>query len=319
MMGSLNLQLGAQPAILRDMKVRLVNQATQEKREVSPFLDGSVMVSNLAPGDWQMAVLHPNILAEIVNRPIRVLPDRPTITRIPIPARLFDTIAVADTADADLGPPQAKLAEADAAARDQARKVAGQPIFADDWNELAATVADTAKATGDLARLVSPIGHDHPEIAAAITDVQENVQKFYDLFARSLAELQRQIEQLALERKVETLGEVVPTLPPPAKRRMEGLLDDLKRGYQDPPAVYDLKKRRFGEALQEEVSAALVTASAEVAANSGVKDALNVADVLVSGTRATSYTAELGQRQRTENKSANGMVFDALRATRGRI
>ncbi len=315
-MGSLNMQLGAEPAILRDMKVSLVNQATREKRDVTPFLDGSVMVANLEPGPWQVVARHPNVLADVFNRPIRVLPDRPTITRIVIPANLFSNIVIADTADANLGPAQAKLAEADSAARDQARKVAGQPIFADDWNALAATVADSARATGELARLVSPIGHDHPELIAAISDVQENVQRFYDLFARSLAELQRQIEQLALQRKVDDVVAVVPDLPPPARKRMDDLLGELKRSYQDPPSIYDLKKRRFGEALQEEVSAALANAAPDVVGDVAVKDALLVGEALATGPKVGSYSAELKQRQRTEDKSSNGMLFAAVRAAR---
>lgn len=315
-MGSLNMQLGAEPAILRDMKVSLVNQVTLERRDATPFLDGSVMVANLEPGPWQVVARHPNILADVFNRPIRVLPDRPTITRIVIPANLFSNISVADTADANLGPSQAKLAEADATARDQARKVAGQPIFADDWNALAATVADSARATGELARLVSPIGHDHPELVTAISEVQENVQRFYDLFARSLAELQRQIEQLALQRKLDDAAVAV-RMPDPARKRMEDLLGELENGYQDPPSIYDLKKRRFGEALQEELAAsALANAPDDKAGEVAVKDALLIGEALATGPKVGSYTAELKQRQRTEDKSRSGMLFAAVQVAR---
>ncbi len=312
-MGSLNLQLGAQPAFLRDMKVSLVNQATQERREVTPFLDGSVMVANLAPGNWQMVAKHPNIIADLVNRPIRVLPDRPTVTRIVIPANIFSNIVVNDVADANLGPAQAKLAEAETDAREQARKVAGQPIFADDWNALATTLADSAKATGELARLVSPIGHDHPELVAAITDVQENVQKFYDLFARSLAELQRQIEQLALDSKVKGVIEKVPDLPAPSRKRIEDAVRDLQISYQDSPAVYDRKKRRAGQVVQDELAAALINAAPDVSDDVAVKDMLNVAETIASGPPVSSYTTELKQRQRSEDRSNGGMFFAAIK------
>jgi len=315
-MGSLNLQLGAEPAFLRDMKVSLVNQATREKREVTPFLDGSVMVANLVPGTWQIVAKHPNIIADLVNRPIRVLPDRPTITRIVIPANIFGNIVVADVADANLGPSQAKLAEAETDARDQARKVAGQPIFADDWNLLAATLADSAKATGELARLVSPIGHDHPELVAAIGDVQENVQKFYDLFARSLAELQRQIEQLALDSKVRGVIEKVPDLPPASRKRMQDTILDLQSSYQDSPAVYDRKKRRAGQVVQEEMAAALLTATPDVVDDIVVKDMMNVAETLASGPAVASYSAELKQRQRTEDRSKGGLFLAAMKGNR---
>jgi hypothetical protein len=312
-MGSLNLQLGAEPAFLRDMKVSLVNQATQEKREVTPFLDGSVLVANLVPGNWQVVAKHPNVIADLVNRPIRVLPDRPTVTRIVIPANIFSNIVVADTADANLGPAQARLAQAETDGRAQARKVAGQPIYADDWNALATTLADSAKATGELARLVSPLGHDHPELVAAIGDVQENVQKFYDLFARSLAELQRQIEQLALDGKVKTVIDKVPDIPAPSRKRITDLIQDLEKSYQDPPSVYDRKKRLLGQVVQEELSTALVRATPEVAADPAVKDMFVVAETIASGPPVTSYAAEIGKAQRVENRSMAGLFTTALR------
>ena len=317
-MGSLNLMLNAQPAILRDMKVSLVHTVTAEKREVTPFLDGTVQVQNLAPGDWQVVAKHPNLIFDVINRPIKILPDRPTITRIPIPANIFQNSAIADTPDANLAPGQAKLAHAETSARDQARKVAGQPIFADDWNALAATLGDTAKATGELATLVSPIGHDHPELVAKLGEVQSNLQAFYDLFARSLAELQRQIEQLALQRKVEVAVDRLPDLPAPARQRMFAAVEDLTKSYQDPPPVYDAKKKRAGIALQDEIGQALVGVNLDNDAQAAVKDLQNVAEVISTGSGAPDYGAELKQRQRAENASKSGLFLDAMRAVKTR-
>ena len=315
-MGSLNLMLNAQPAILRDMKVSLVNTLTAEKREVTPFLDGTVQVANLAPGDWQVVAKHPNLIFDVVNRPIRILPDRPTITRIPIPANIFENSAIADTPDANLGPVQSKLAETEASARDQSRKVSGQPIFADDWNALSAALGDTAKATGELATLVSPIGHDHPELVGKLGEIQANLQTFYDLFARSLAELQRQIEQLALQRKVDVVVDNLPNLALPDRDRMYAAVDELTKSYQDPPAVYDAKKKRAGVALQEAIGPALVGVNLGNDAQAAVSDLQNVAGVIASGTGAADYGAELKQRQRTENISRSGLFLDALRTVK---
>jgi hypothetical protein len=317
-MGSLNLMLNAQPAVLRDMKVSLVNTVTSEKREVTPFLDGTVQVANIEAGNWQVIAKHPNLIFDVINKPIRILPDRPTITRIPIPANIFSNAAIADTPDANLGPVQAKLAESETSARDQARKVAGQPIFADDWNALAATLGDTAKATGELATLVSPIGHDHPELVSKLSEIQGNLQTFYDLFARSLAELQRQIEQLALQRKVEAVAERVPTLPQAARDRMFLAVDELTKAYQDPPSVYNLKKRNAGTVMQEELEQALLGVNLDGDAQSAVTDFRNVTGALSSGSATPDYGAELKQRQRAENASNSGMFIDAMRAVKTR-
>lgn len=317
-MGNLSMILGGSPSILRDMKVSLVNAATSERREVTPFLDGTIKIANIEPGNWQVVAKHPNLLFDVVNRPIRIFPDRPTFTRIPIPENIFSNSAVVATADADLGPSQAKLGEAESDAREHARKVAGQPIFADDWNALSATLADTAKATQELAGLVSPIGHDHPELVAKMGEIQTNLQSFYDLFARSLAELQRQIEQLALQRKVDDVVDKVPTLPPLVRDRMRLAIDNLAGSYQDSPSIYGLKKQRVGELLQTEISAALVDATPEVLGDAAVKDFQNVSDTIASSRAVTDYASELKQRQRAENASKSGTFFDAVRGARAR-
>lgn len=312
-MGSLNLQLNAAPAILRDMTVNLVNEATSEKRTVSPFLDGSVQFANIDPGRWQVQALHPNLLTEVVNRPVRVFPDRPTFQRIVIPENIFSNAAIADTPDADLAPSQRRLDQAEADSRDQANKVPGQPIFADDWNALATTLADTAKATRELSGLISPIGHDHPEIVAKITETQDNLQRFYDLFARSLAELQRQIEQLALRRKLDDVAGKLPNLPPASRERMTGAIDRLTEGYQDAPAVYALKRRRAGEAIQEEIGTALVDATPDIVNDANVRDLQDVAGSIVTSGATTDYGEEIKRRQRTENTSSGGMLLTALK------
>ena len=93
-MGNLSMILGGSPSILRDMKVSLVNAATSERREVTPFLDGTIKIANIEPGNWQVVAKHPNLLFDVVNRPIRIFPDRPTFTRIPIPENIFSNSAV---------------------------------------------------------------------------------------------------------------------------------------------------------------------------------------------------------------------------------
>src|SRR5918994_458434 len=59
-----------------------------------------------------------------------------------------------------------------------AGKAPGEVIRAEDWNVLAGAVADLARAVGELTRLVSPVGHDHPELAEKFAEVQGNILRF---------------------------------------------------------------------------------------------------------------------------------------------
>src|SRR5687767_11948455 len=173
----LKLQLNTPVSFTRDMKVELTNQATGEKRKVTPYLDGSVVVPAIEAGNWRLQVQHPNLSFDVFDRPIKVLPDRPTFVPITIPQNIFENVPIEDVPDANLGPVQQHLDEATRAAEQQGNKKAGQPIYADDWNEMAVTVATVAKATRELTDLVAPRGHDHPEIAAKFDEVQRNLQR----------------------------------------------------------------------------------------------------------------------------------------------
>src|SRR5690606_4552391 len=134
-------------------------------------------------------------------------------------------------------------------------KKGGEPIYAADWNELADAVADVGTATGQLTRLVAPLGHDHPEIEKKIAEVDSNLQKFFEVFGRSVAELQRQIQQLALQRKVDDAldgARVPPSSPIRDKIRQQ--TDRLAAASQDPPAVYTRKVQEAARAIEAELS-----------------------------------------------------------------
>ena len=53
-----------------------------------------------------------------------------------------------------------------------------------------------------MTALVAPKGHDHPEIAEKIAEVQENLRRFADAYGRSLLELRREIETENLRKQV---------------------------------------------------------------------------------------------------------------------
>lgn len=199
-----DIQLQGHTPAFRDTTIELVNQATGQSVTRKPFLDGQLIVRDLDPGNWELTVRHPNLIAAIDRRVIKLFPQ-PFPTRIPVPVDpgLFRDTPIRDIPDADLAPIQQTASAAATNAGGVGGKAPGEVIRAEDWNVLASAVADLARSVGELARLVSPQGHDHPEIAEKIGEVQGNILRFTDSFGRSLLELRREIESQNLRRRLD--------------------------------------------------------------------------------------------------------------------
>ncbi len=304
----LKLQLNTAPAVTRDTTVEMVNAATGERRTAKPFLDGTVAVSGLAAGEWEVQVRHPNFLAELFRRRIRVFPDRPTFVPVPIPPSIFENAPVADTPDADLGPVQQRMDTAADGAEHQANKRAGQAIYADDWNDLAGVVADIARGTKEMATLVAPAGHDHPELVAKLDEQARNIQRLYDVFGESVAQLQREVQILGLQNRVEeALNEL-----PEAKRitfrpRFIALLRDLDGARGENPQNFTSRLQRIAADLAELMRQALENEPPAVA-NSAPVLALNaVALQMQTIQRASTYADELAGQNRVNRTTQIGL------------
>lgn len=312
-MSELKLQLNTRSEFNRDMVVELTNQATGEMRAVKPYLDGTVAARNIDAGQWRVAVKHPNILFNLYDKPIRVFRDRPTFVPVRIPQDIFENTPIQDTPDADLGPVQARFDEAAATAGGQANKMAGQPIYSDEWNLLATTMVDLSRAGLDLTKLVSPTGHDHPEIAEKIDEVQRNLQRFYDLFGRSLAQLQRQVQQLAVQRKVDAAVGEIGAVTPERRVALDAAIGDIANAWSDSPAIYSAKKKRAGQQLSETLAAIVAEAEAPVGANPVVIEAQNIVETMASERTAHDYATEIEQQHRVDARSTEAPFRDALR------
>lgn len=310
----LKMQLNTPAAVTRDLEVNLTNQVSGEKRTVRPYLDGSVAVPNIPAGDWRMQIKHPNLLFDLQDRNIRIFPDRPTFVPIRIPTDIFENAPIQDTPEADLGPVQERLEEAAEAAGRQAGKLGGQPIYAGDWNDMATTVEGVARSTKDLTELVSATGHDHPELVAKMDEIQGNLQRLFEVFGSSIAQLQRQIHQLALQRKVETALDRVPDVPAATRRQMEEAVRDLTDVWQENPSVYSARKRRAARSLQDQLGQLLIDQTQEVRDDPQVRDLDTFTLAMASEQPVVTYEAEIQQQQRTSRKSSTGIVFDALQA-----
>ncbi|MET0389434.1 MAG: hypothetical protein ABW321_25895 [Polyangiales bacterium] len=299
----LNLQLDTPPSITRDLHIKLVHEATGREVEARPFLDGSAAIRNLDAGYWRMKVQHPNLVYDVVDKRIRVFPDRPTFVPVQVPRDIFTNTAVRDIPDADLGPEQARLLSAAEQADRQANKLGGQPIFADDWNDLASTVAEIARSTRDLTSKVSPLGHDHPEIVARIDEVQTNLEKFFDVFGKTLAQIQRQIQMLALNEQMGRALDKIPALPADKRREIETLVADLDDVIDDTPQIYTSRLKRTGEKLASQL-ALVVPDDDAVRKDPAVAQATLIADALSKTLPSQSYTTELENHKKLDNQRA---------------
>lgn len=203
-MPSFNFKLRGFAAANRDAVFELVEESTGKKIERKPFRDGSLTVRDLNPGFFQLKIIHPNLINPIDQRRIRLYPQKqPTVVNIPVPEDLFKDSPIRDIPDADLTPVQQSASKAAESVKPLGLKAPGEVIRSNDWNMLVDAVSDLSNAVLELTNLVSPRGHDHPEIAEKIAEVQANLLRFSEAYGKSLLELQREIEMANLKKRVE--------------------------------------------------------------------------------------------------------------------
>lgn len=202
-MNDLTLNILGFAAVNKDLSVQIRDPVTQNVvREVKPFLDGTVRVPNIAPGAYEVSVLHPNLALPVLRRPIRVLPVGPTNVSVLIDPSQFRNTPIDEVPEANLTP-----------VRDMARSVAetvapltskhpGEAILAQDWNALSSAVRDLANDFGESMQLVSPVGHSHPEYVKKFDEITSNFQELLNVLSTALTELQRQIQTDRLRRQV---------------------------------------------------------------------------------------------------------------------
>ncbi len=249
-----NIQLQGFPQANRDAEVTLVNKSTGIKLTRKPFLDGQLIMRDLEPGPYEISVRHPNLIQPIDRRVVRLFPQ-PFPTRVPVVVRpeLFRDTPIRDIPDADLSPVQQAATTAKDALAPLGTKSPGETIRSSDWNALVATVTDLAGAILELTQLVSPKGHDHPEIAEKTAEIQANIVRFTESFGRSLLELRRDIENQHLRRNLlDTLERAGASET--VRDRWNKRIADLEESIQQPTPVWTGKLSRAGNAFLTEVN-----------------------------------------------------------------
>ncbi len=256
MKAAFNFQLqGYQPAF-RDATISLVHEATGQTFERKAFLDGSLVVRDLDPGFYQVSVRHPNLINVIDQRRVRLFPQpAPTKIFVPVPADIFRDTPIRDIPDADLAPVQQTAASVNATVSPIGSKQPGEAILASDWNLMASAIQDLANTVLALTKLVSPKGHDHPEIAEKIDEVQGNIVRFSEAFGRSLVELRREIEATKLRRKI---NDNITSRNPERGLRMLERIDELELLIHEPTINYTRKLNSLSNLIVSEIQAIAV-------------------------------------------------------------
>jgi len=249
MKGSFNIQLKGYPSANRDATVRLVHEATGRKTERKPFLDGKLLVRDMEPGFYEMEVRHPNLIHPIDRRRIRLFPQPfPTLVPVPIEPSLFRDSPIRDIPDADLGPVQQSAVDVRDRLSPIAAKAAGEVIRAADWNALVGAVQDLAGSVLELSGLVAPQGHDHPEIAEKISEVQGNVRRFIDSFGKSLLELRREVETADLSRSADDVMDAAGASQG-IRDRVKGRIAELEENIHLDSATFTRKLTTTGDLI----------------------------------------------------------------------
>jgi hypothetical protein len=309
--GTFNFQLQGFPAANRDAEVTLTNRATKQTVKRSPFLDGTLMVRDLDPGLWDVTVTHPNVIQPIFAQPVRLFPQiTPTLVPIRIPEVLFRDTPIRDIPDANLGPVQQALSAARDSLDPIQGKTPGEVIRASDWNTLVSAVRDLSDNVIEMTNLLSPRGHDHPEIAEKIAEVQQNIRNFSEAFGRSLVELRRDLETEHLRQIIEqVLNEA--QAPQATRDDLLGRVGRLRDTLQADTAVFTGQLATTGGRVLSAV-AEMVTQNPALQNSPNVQKVQAVAQQYTTSGTQTTADNELKVYNRT-NTASKGKLTTVVR------
>ena len=258
--------------------------------------------------------MHPNLVTPVLRRPIRVLPVGDTNVTVLIDPSRFRNTPIEDIPDANLTPVTDMTKSIAETVTALGTKVPGEAIKAQDWNTLANGVRDLSNTTSELTQLVSPIGHDHPELVAKMNEMQTNFQTLLDSLTQALAELQRQIQTLRLQKQVHDLLDHAAIDPNSAQgREFTGLVDTLAGKVTDPPTSFSRGTRDAAVQLSTKLETLLDSKSADpnFATSDPVTQISTSLDLLKTN-RASTYDAEISFNHKVD-RTMGGSAIDILK------
>lgn len=307
-MGDLTLNILGFAAVNDQLKVELRDPVTKTLvRSTTPFLDGTARIPKIDAGSYELSVIHNNLALPVLTRPVRVLPGDTRISVLIDPSKFRNT-PIEDIPDANLTPVR-ELAESVAETTlPLAQKLPGEAIRSQDWNTMASSIRDLALAMAELTRLVSPVGHDHPEFVRKFDEIGGNFNTLVTTLNASMAELQRQIQAEQVRRQIEGVLTAAEIAHDSARgKEILALADDLDNTATDTPRTFAQKTRNIAVQLNSKIET-LVAEKPDLLENDSVKKLSDAADVLKQ-TRASTYDAEL-EMHRAFNRKVGGGIKD---------
>jgi len=310
MLSSLNLNIMGFQAVNRDLRVELFDVASNSMvREARPFLDGSVRLPKLNPGAYELRVRHPNLTLPVIRRPIRVLPTGPTRVSVVIDPSQFRDTAIADIPDADLTPVRQLAQSVAETMSGLANKIPGEAIKAEDWNALAAGLADAAQAVVELTRLVSPTGHNHTELEDKFEEVNSNFRGALEVLNASMTELQRQIQSLRFRRTVEKVLDRATVDPTTGKgREFLDLIGRMERDATKSPREFARTARGVGTELGTRIDELIQESNDATISEDPAVVELSQTISLLQGFNTQSYDSELSFLRKIDRTLGGGAV-----------
>ena len=312
MTNNLTLSILGFPAVNADLEVVIRDTAGSTVTTARPFLDGTVKVPGLEAGAYELSVLHPNITLPVIRQPIRILPVGDTQISVLIDPSKFRNTPISDIPDANLEPVRDRTRSVGETMLPLANKQPGEAITAQDWNAMASGIRDISMAVGELTRLVTPTGHDHPELITKIEEMVQNFSELLNTLGAAMTELQRQIQTLRFRRQVQdVLDQAV--VDEATRNTFLIAVDQLDATVTETPMRFGRTARtagvQLGTALQQlldqnQENEAFVTSTPVQELQQTVE--------LLKEIRSTTYSGELEQLRNVDRRMGTGGLSDAL-------
>ena len=297
-MNELTVNILGFAAVNTDLRAQLRDTVTGDVLEERPlFRDGTARFPSVRPGQYDLHVVHPNMpLRPVARRPIRMLPIGPTKISILIDPKDFQNTAIEDVPDVDLTPLSGTMDDVELAAQGLGNKKGGEAILASDWNALAGSVALLAKSVSELTRLVTPVGHNHPEYEKKMNELGANFDKLVGTLSASMAEIQRQLQIRRLEEVTTRLLEEA-DVPIADRKPLEDRFDRLREKITESP-------RDFAETMRNQ-SADIERTVREMVGQAGddkTKNEFNLSFEQAGRWAAKDHASEIEFSNRTNRK-----------------
>jgi len=314
-MSDLNLSILGFPAVNPELKIELRDPATRTVvKEAQPFLDGTVRMSRLDPGAYELAVTHVNLATPVLLRQIRVLPVGDTRIQVLIDPSKFRNLPIEDIPDANLGPVSDAAQGVAETVLPLAQKQPGEAITAADWNAMASSIRDLALAVGELTRLVTPVGHNHGELERKIEEISGNFATLLETLSAAMTELQRQIQGERFRKQVENVlaaADVDPTQG--TGKEFLDIVGRLSTNITDSPARFGRTARTTGVQLGTKLEQLLdAKADDEEFLNSPQVKQLSETVDLLKQQQTTTHVDELQHQRKVDRTLGSGGLVDVL-------